>query len=794
MLPRLLRLLLLFLLCSPLFLHAQDAGTPARVNAKSVRLRAEANTKSKVVTTLKKGDEVSIVAVKADWSSVRIGKYSGWIMSSLLDPIEVTASEVKSNRVPAYGGGIQLYQDQPIPDFDAIDPVAHSPGLEGAVLVDAAVAIGGADLRAYPGSQATVLLALPEGSLVTVIDRNELWVKCESAGMTGWVERNKLTLHGTRVFSADAARLALQKDETLEAAVKTISDAELKEAAQTIFENERRLRSSIEALESRSQSGGAFSLGTSSVGEYFLTGLEDDAARLGSACSRLNDLSEESGSESDRIAASNISAAGSETLQRFRETLARSRTSAPSAVLLYGGQFSFAMGSHTRTTIYDYSSSSPTLQSSAWVNTPSTGNFRARLDYSDDIVTTRFKRLNTGVDWRLPKGTHQWSARMNLYSYDDAVPTNTFSLIDFHAGWEQLAQTGPAFFARTMYQGKSFSETQPQDFTAFSINTGVRSVGELGQSYEVNLLNRYQTSDDMGLNFDMINAFGLWRNENGFSLRPAYEGYTTLADSGGAFLNYHRPGMEVRWTKATGITDYGARADYRYHPDAENLTYGQFSVFAGHREQNFIGTNWNALMMFQQNNGLRNPSFVQGNIDARHTEKVYYIGFNAVTRYVLAEDIDSLSQHYADIYFGPGAILEFEPVRIQVGPFIGTTLFLNNKTQSTQDNLNNSARVGLSINALATLGAKANIRAWLEYERAFHFTADPYVGRKREPMRLRLGAEANMTVIGALSVFGRVQSYTIDNDTGQTINLPSGIRDRDKIDDTLLLLGLRYHI
>ncbi len=146
------------------------------------------------------------------------------------------------------------------------------------------------------------------------------------------------------------------------------------------------------------------------------------------------------------------------------------------------------------------------------------------------------------------------------------------------------------------------------------------------------------------------------------------------------------------------------------------------------------------------------------------------------------------------MYFSPGAILEFEPVRIQIGPFVGTTLFLNNKTQSTQDNLNNSARVGLTVNALATLGAKMNIRAWLEYERAFHFTEDPYVGRKREPMRLRLGAEANMTVVGALSVFGRVQTYTIDNDTGIKINLPSGMRDRDKIDDTLILIGLRYHI
>jgi hypothetical protein len=198
--------------------------------------------------------------------------------------------------------------------------------------------------------------------------------------------------------------------------------------------------------------------------------------------------------------------------------------------------------------------------------------------------------------------------------------------------------------------------------------------------------------------------------------------------------------------------------------------------------------------MYQQNNGLRNPSFWQIYMDARHTADMFYVGVNAVVRYVNAEDNDSLSQHFTDLYFNPGAILEFEPVRIQIGPFVGTTLFLNNKTRSIQDNLNNSARAGLSVNALANLGAKANIRAWAEYERAFHFTEDPYVGRKRAPMRLRLGAEANVTVIGALSVFGRMQSYTIDNDTGIKINLPTGERDRDKIDDMLLLIGLRYHL
>jgi hypothetical protein len=522
--------------------------------------------------------------------------------------------------------------------------------------------------------------------------------------------------------------------------------------------------------------------------------MEADAARLLQACGELDERVAETASESDRRAAGSIVEAGRATLAFFQESLARARTAAPSPVLLYGGQFSFGIGSHTRSALYEYSSNAPTLQSSAWLNTPQYGNFRARLDWTDDIVTTRFTRLNTGVDWRLPMGTHQWSARFNYFRYDDEIPRNTHGLLDMQAGWEQLRSTGPALFARALYQGRSYAEAQPQNFTALSLHTGARALAPYGEAWQVSLLNRYQSSDDMGLNFDMVNAFGVWRTSSGFSVRPTYEGYFTLADSGGSFLNYHRPGVEVRWSRSSGITDYGIRADYRYHAAASSLSFGQATLFAGHRERGMLGTNWNTQLLYQLNNGTYNPSFLQNTLDARHAGSVYYVGFNAVTRYVLASAEDSLSQHFSDIYVNPGLVFELRPVRLEVGPFIGTTLFLNNKTQSVRDNLNNSARAGVSAHALASFGASVNVRAWGEYERAFHFTEDPYAGRTRSPSRLRIGAEAQVALVGTLSAFGRLQHYSINNDTGIKISYIDGDRDRDIIDDTLLMVGLRYHL
>lgn len=775
-------------------LQAQDEGIPARIDATSVRVRASGSTKAAVVTSLKKGTEVRILEEKNDWSRIRSGDVEGWIKSSLLERISTERPTGAAAVTPSSSGGITLYTDQPVPELDAIDPVAYSPGLGAAVLLEAAVTLDGAELRAYPGTQATVLANLPQRAAVVVLDRNERWVKCEYEGITGWLPREQVALRGTRMLPGLDDGAGFQHDAELRAAVERIEDEELRLEALTALEREQRLRASVSALLSRAQAGGSNSLGVTASSEFFLATLTDDATALGLSCRRLADLSDEGQNGTDRDLALRVTEKGQVTLQQFEQVIGQARSAPPSPVTLYGGQFSFAMGSHTRTAIYDYSTSAPTLQATAWMNTPAYGNFRARLDYADDIVTTKFIRTNVGVDWRIPMVSQQWSARVNMYRYDDDLPTNTYDLYDVHAGWEQLRQDGPALFARMMYQGKGFQESQPQDFAAYSLNAGLRSLNAFASGYEVNLLNRYQSSDDMGLNFDMFTAYGLWRNQSGFSVRPAYEGYFSLADSGGTFLNYHRPGVELRWSRPSGVTDYGARLDYRYHPDAENLTFGQASLFAGHQGQGLLGTNWHALLMYQMNNGFRNPSFIQSNLDARSTAELFFIGFNSVLRYVLTEDDDSLSQHFTDMYLNPGVVVKVGEVRIQTGPFVGMTIFANNKVPALKDNLNNSARAGLSLHAMASITSRVNIRAWGEYERAFHFSEDPYVGRKREPTRLRLGAEGTVSVTGALSAFVRAQTYSINNDTGIKINLPTGERDRDRIDDTLLLIGLRYHL
>lgn len=790
-----LRILLLFTICFPLLTYAQSDGTPARVTSDGARVRAQANTKARIVMTLKKGTEVSILETSNDWCRIRAGASTGWLKASLLKIVESEDAASRSTPSIRDGNLIPGYTESSTLDADSLAAESSTMAAQPSLALEAEVLSGGAVLHAYPSAESKTLVTLEGSTVVIIRGRDNAWLQCEYDGRTGWIEQQQLSIRGMGMRTADAPQRSVRNEDALLATVQKISDEQLRDQAMIVLEDERRLRASMSALESRSERNeNAEAEAAAARGEHFLRGLEADALRLNTACADLARLSDHASADNDRSALRSISEQGKTTVQRYHQSVERARSAPPSSVMLFGGQISVAAGSHTRSTIYDYSSTAPNLQSSAWLNTPTIGNFRARLDYSEDIVTTQFTRLNAGVDWRKPMNTQQWSARVNLFRYDDDIITNSYGLLDLHAGWEELKQSGAAFFARATYQGKTFTEAQPQEFTAFSVNTGLRSVASQGPVYEVNLLNRYQTSDDMGLNFNMINASGLWRGETGFSLRPSYEAYLTLADSGGSFLNYHRPGLEARWTRASGITDYGARFDYRYHPDAENLTFGLASIFAGHADPGLIGTNWNAMLLYQMNNGARNPSFVQSILDARHRASSFFFGFNGTTRWVLAEESDSLSQHFADLYVNPGVVFEIARVRLEAGPFVGTTLFLNNKTQALKDNLNNSVRTGLSMHALASFGARVNVRAWVEYEKAFHFIEDPYVGRKREPTRFRLGTEASVAIMGSLSVFGRFQSYSINNDTGIMINLPTGPRSRDTIDDTLLLLGLRYHM
>lgn len=776
------------LLCPTVSFGQQERD--ATVISETAKVFEKAGGKGRTLLTLKRGDRVTPGDSKNGWTAVQASTTRGWMKSSQLrlqDAPSAPRAIAPTPAAPAQEG----FADRTASAAEAAELDTRSvPSAAGQVLI-ADITRSDTPLRRHPSELAPVLLTAPRGTSAVVLDRSGAWVKCEIGDATGWVAADAVSFRGTRTLTDPAGGARI--DDRLGTEVERVSDASLRKALAETHLSGVTIRASLAALDSRLRtSDGNWNPDAVSGTGFLLSSLEKDAMRLRLHADAVERTMANTVNDQDRAVAQSVLAASESTLLRYREATERLRTAPREAAVSWGGNATLALASHKRTAIYDYSASSPNIVVNGWVNVPQAGMFRARLDRLDDIVTTRFTRTTLGADWRLPMQTQQFTARASLFSYSDEIALNTYSLIDVQGGWEQLGSDRVAWFADAMFQKKSYSESQPQAFSAVTVHGGARRHGVDASGYEFGLTNRYQSSDDVGLNFDMINGVFSSRLAANFHFNAQYEGYFPLATSGATFLAYHRPGLELRWLSTGAITDYGVRGQYRYHPDAKTLTYGQAMLFAGHREPSILGTNWDAQLLFQRNNGVRNPSFTQGNFDFRSQGAMFYLSGNAVARWLLPDASDSLSEHFSDLYINPGAVLMAGPVRVDIGPFAGATIFLNTIRRSIQDNLNNYARAGLRVNAMAMIGSRVNVRAWTEIERSFYFVEDPYIQRTRKPQRVRLGAEANVQLLRQLALFVNAQTYSIDNDTGIMIPLASGPRDRDKISDTRLSAGARF--
>lgn len=779
-----------------LSVHGQDISKGI-INTDGVKIYEKANTKSKVLITLQKGVEVNILESKSGWHYIEHESTKGYIRSQYINKSNIGKSaEVKTTeRRPQKTQGITLYKESSS-TFQDFDITASTNTTPLSLAVYAVVKNDNAALFKYPSAQSKVIANLPSGTSVFILDKLENWYKCDYIESEGWIAISDLKMAGTKSsVTVDESMKDAEADASVQKVIAQISNTELKNAAGETNTYNRQIRSTLIALRSRSMREDGSLNADGVVGTpYLLTSLEGDISKLRISTNKVRDLISLAANIEEKSGAEQVIASSDATIEQYTSTLQRFQKPSINPNILYGGYASLSFGQHKRTSIYDYQSSVPNLMINSWITVPQAGTFRPRLDYSEDIVTTKFSRMNAGVDWRLPQESYQFTAKLNFFNYKDEITINRYSIADVHAGWEQIGVEKMNLFIRGMYQAKNYTEKQPQAFTAYTVNAGSRYESTRESSYDLNLLNRYQKSDDMGLNFDLLNANFNYRFTPGFAMNTYYEGYFSLADSGGAFLNYHRLGIEARWSNPSGLTDYGMRLNYRYHPDAVNLTYGQASLFMGHSEASTRGTNWDMLLMYQLNNGELNPHFVQANFDLRSTSNSFYLGTNFVGRYLLAKENDSLSQHFTDISINPGIILNIDPVRLDIGPFIGSTIFLQNKVMSIQDNLNNYARTGINLNVMTVISSMFNIRGWGEFEKSFYFKEDPYIKRKRQPTRYRVGAEMNARVWQALTMFVNIQMYAINNDTGVKISLPSGARDRDKIDDTQIIFGARYSL
>lgn len=137
-----------------------------RTNNGGLNLRETASASARVLLIIPDGTALTCLAYGAEWSQVRYGENTGYVMSKFLD-----VSGVGLNQMPG---------------------IDQQPNNGASVRV--ATGGGGLNLRQSAGTDALVLTSIPDGATIVLLSRESSWSKVRYQGMEGYVMNKYLAL------------------------------------------------------------------------------------------------------------------------------------------------------------------------------------------------------------------------------------------------------------------------------------------------------------------------------------------------------------------------------------------------------------------------------------------------------------------------------------------------------------------------------------------------------------------------------------------------------------------------
>ena len=129
----------------------------------SLNLRAQPTTQSAILASLPRGESIVVTSRGGEWSAVRYGSVSGYVMTTYL-------------RFPA---DEETSGDTPI------------------VYATVATRSGTLNLRRQPSLGSTVIMQIPKGQRVGILQRLDSWCKVSYAGINGYVMTSYLAMEGS---------------------------------------------------------------------------------------------------------------------------------------------------------------------------------------------------------------------------------------------------------------------------------------------------------------------------------------------------------------------------------------------------------------------------------------------------------------------------------------------------------------------------------------------------------------------------------------------------------------------
>lgn len=139
-------------------------ATTATIDVSSARLREEANTTSKVLTNIYKGEKVEILEKNGEWYKVKYGSNTGYLKNTLIKEEAISDNEVEENT-----------QD--------IDSNVDS----NKVIIE-----NNTVMRYQPNMMSNAIIQIETGKELTKILELGNWIKVSDGAIEGWILKSKL--------------------------------------------------------------------------------------------------------------------------------------------------------------------------------------------------------------------------------------------------------------------------------------------------------------------------------------------------------------------------------------------------------------------------------------------------------------------------------------------------------------------------------------------------------------------------------------------------------------------------
>ena len=171
-----------------MFFITSSFASTATIEVNSARLREEANTTSKVLTNIYKGEKVEILEKNGEWYKVKYGSTTGYLKNTLIkeDTEKVDKKEEKQEDKNAN----KEVNENSITNDSATQTTSNK-----------AIANSTLNIRYQPNMMSNIISTVEDGTELSKITKLGNWYQVSDGKITGWVLEEKVNISSTQTDS-----------------------------------------------------------------------------------------------------------------------------------------------------------------------------------------------------------------------------------------------------------------------------------------------------------------------------------------------------------------------------------------------------------------------------------------------------------------------------------------------------------------------------------------------------------------------------------------------------------------